>query len=261
MTNGASSLTWLLVALTISACATLGGASAPENDPELRLQQGVDALEANDFDVAHTELSWVYTHCPSSRQGMDALLLLATAELDPRNSSRRLDVGAALVGAYLATPGISAERRQLGESIYLLALELGALPPLGVSIEPPGDPGNSGLTSRCIPAEPRQVIALPVGRRAEQLADTVLPDAVTAEDTLAIAGADTLAPGAEDPMLGSLLPPLPGESVPERLAALAAVRDSLEVELAELRGQVDSLEQRVASQEEELERIRRTIRP
>lgn len=260
MTKGASSLTWFLVALTVSACATLGGAPAPENDPELRLQQGVDALEANDFEVAHAELSWVYRNCPSSRPGMDALLLLATAELDPRNRSRRLDVGAALVGAYLATPGISAERRQLGESIYLLALELGALPPLGVSIEPPRDHGN-GLTSRCIPAEPRQVIALPVGRRAEQPADTAQPNAAMAEDTLAIAGADTLAAGAEEPMLGSLLPPLPGESVPERLAALAAVRDSLEIELAALRSQVDSLEQRVASQEEELERIRRTIRP
>lgn len=259
MTKGASSLIWLLFALTISACATLGGASAPENDPELRLQRGVDALEANEFDVAHTELSWVYTHCPSSRQGMDALLLLATAELDPRNRSRRLDVGAALVAAYLATPGISAERRQLGESIYLLALELGALPPLGVSIEPPADPGD-GLTSRCIPAEPRQVIALPVGRRAEEPADTVLPNAVAAEDT-AVAGADTLPAAAEEPMLGSLLPPLPGESVPERLAALAAVRDSLQAELAELRRQVESLEQRVASQQEELERIRRTIRP
>lgn len=229
---------WLLPSLLLAglaACATLRAAEEPpERGPGERLMDAAAALDAGDFRTAYPELAWIYSRCPASRVGRDALLLMAASELDPRNDARRPDVGAALAAEYLVLPSAPVEMVPVAETLYLLARELGAAAP---SISPPAFPDTVlRLTADCDPRTttgPARVV-----RAAADDGDR--PQA---------------------PQATLLLPDLPVPSVPQRIARVEAQRDSASSQLAALLEQVKELQTRVASQQQEIERIRKTLRP
>ena len=58
--------------------------------------------------------------------GQRAVLALAAASLDPRNPNRRIDMGATYAARYLNDNTKAAWTEPVGETLYLMALELGA---------------------------------------------------------------------------------------------------------------------------------------
>lgn len=234
------------VVLTLAGCASLWRGDEPDGPgPRERLTEAAVLLERGDFRSAYPLLSWVYTRCPTARPGREALLLMAGADLDPRNDARRLDVGASLAAQYLALPGAPEEGRPLAQTLYLLGLELGAEPPTQVPVAavdsvlaeecpPPGPAAAPGMSTRGVTA----------GTPPADVAGTPVADA---------AGVRTVD--------ATWLPQLPGATVPQRLAAVRAQRDSASAQMAALMEQVKQLQERVASQQKEIERIRRTLRP
>jgi hypothetical protein len=115
----------LAVALAgVTGCAALqlGG----ESEPEVRLEMGLDALAERDFTRAQRHLEWVYRNYWQEPVGQQALLVLVSAELDPRNTTRRLWASADMAARLLGIPQAPRWMDPIGESMYLLALELGA---------------------------------------------------------------------------------------------------------------------------------------
>jgi hypothetical protein len=117
----------LLVALVVAGvtgCATSREVSEPE--PERRLAMGLAALEQRDFTRAQEHLEWVYRQHWEEPVGQQALLVLMAAEMDPRNTTRRLWASADMAARLLGIPQAATWMQPLGETLYLLALELGA---------------------------------------------------------------------------------------------------------------------------------------
>jgi hypothetical protein len=109
--------------LAVAGCAALGR-STP--DPELRLQLGLAALAENDVAGARPHLDWVYRNYPAQAPGHQALLALIAAELDPRNPDRSLWTSADLAAQLIGAAGAPAWSRPVANTLYLVALELGA---------------------------------------------------------------------------------------------------------------------------------------
>jgi len=108
----------------VAGCATLR--VGERRDADGRLDRGLAALAANDFATAKPLLEGVYLEHWQEPVGQRALLALAAAELDSRNVQRRLWVGAELAGRYLSLDHAPAWSIPAAETLYLLALELGA---------------------------------------------------------------------------------------------------------------------------------------
>jgi hypothetical protein len=94
--------------------------------PESELARGAAALVALDYTAAREILEPLYRAHFRDRTGQRALLLLTTADLDPRNAGRRL----ALASDYarmLIEPADTTEawQRPVAETLYLLSQELG----------------------------------------------------------------------------------------------------------------------------------------
>jgi hypothetical protein len=96
------------------------------SDEEERFEAGMRALGNGDYVAAHRELSWVAEHSAHKSEGQRALLVLASMEMDPRNPSRRTDVGADLAATFLRLPERDAWVDPVAQTMYLLGLELGA---------------------------------------------------------------------------------------------------------------------------------------
>ena len=116
----------LVVAVTGLAvgCATLS--FALDSGKGSRFDAGVQALARGEYARAHTELTWVAQRYGHQDEGQRALLLLSALEMDPRNPSRRNEVGADLAANYLRLPDRDAWIDPLAQTLYLLGLELGA---------------------------------------------------------------------------------------------------------------------------------------
>jgi peptidoglycan hydrolase CwlO-like protein len=116
----------LILGLTavLSSCAVLSGVGEP--DAEAELDRGLTALRAREYDDARRILEPVYQSSWQQPVGQEALLALAAMELDPRNPERRLWAGADLAGRLLSIPQASAADVPVAETLYLLAVELGA---------------------------------------------------------------------------------------------------------------------------------------
>ncbi len=235
---------------SLAALLAIGGVActrAPASDPEPlpgtpeaeavgRLAAGAAALEIANFSAARTDLGWVYTRCPATAEGQTALLLLATSYLDPRNGDRRPDLAATMAAHVAGQAGDRSVLKSAGTSLFLLAREQGAPRPDAGTLEE-------------------------AGREVRSAGDGCAEDESRVSLTLLEAAATPRgAPEGDGAPEGSL-PDIHGPTVPERIAEVASERDSLAERVTELEEQVKALTDRVAIQQQELERIRRALRP
>lgn len=124
--GGVAALLMLAIAALASACATARAMPGSGGDPGSRLLEGADALEEGRFGEAYRTLRALAARCESGEQGREAVLLLSTGELDPRNPARSPAASAQLAARYLQAPSIPVTSLVVAESLYLLALDLGA---------------------------------------------------------------------------------------------------------------------------------------
>ncbi|HEX6694628.1 MAG TPA: hypothetical protein VF035_08040 [Longimicrobiales bacterium] len=117
----------LILGLTVllTSCAVLSGVGEP--DAEAELDRGLTALRAREYNDARRILEPLYQSSWREPVGQEALLALASMELDPRNPERRLWAGADLAGRLLGIPQASPADIPVAETLYLLAIELGAV--------------------------------------------------------------------------------------------------------------------------------------
>jgi hypothetical protein len=113
----------LTVVVLVAGCATILQAG-PRAEPDRIAERGLSALERDDFQGAIPDLEWVSTHFPDRPSGRYALLALAAAELDPANPHRRPEVGAALLGEFMAREGNPRWTSPIARSLRRTVLEL-----------------------------------------------------------------------------------------------------------------------------------------
>lgn len=238
--TAASYLGTALLACVVTACARAPRADVgplpgtPEAEAAGRLSSGASALDQGNFSAARTDLGWVYTRCPATEDGHAALLLLGTSYLDPRNEDRRPDLAAAIGAHVVGLAPSGSVLASSGSALFLLASEHGAVPP---RIDPLREAAREVRAAEpgCSDGSARVQLSL-------------------LESAAGGAGEDGSAPA-------DWLPAPPEATVPGRIAAVTEERDSLASLVAELEEQVRALRERVAIQQQELERIRRTLRP
>jgi hypothetical protein len=121
----------VLPALLVSACAKFGWVPAPTSSPPNEsFTQALRLVESGSFPEADRLLRQVASTCESGEDGKRALMLLAAISLDPRNRSANPDSAALMSARYLFLPDIAASERLAAQSVYALALDLGANPSL-----------------------------------------------------------------------------------------------------------------------------------
>lgn len=136
MTPWPRSLLSLVTVLTVlvgwSCAVGVGGVGRSSGSGQERaaLGDGIRALEAGEYEAAAGRLGWLASRCESGLLGRRALLLLATAALDPRNPDASPDRAARLTAHVLGLPGADPEDRVVAEALYLLSLELGGRVPV-----------------------------------------------------------------------------------------------------------------------------------
>lgn len=113
-----------LITAGLTGCAALSFARPP--DARAQLNQGVAALESRDYPGARALLEPLYREHWQDRIGQQAMLALIAADLDNRNPERRLWAAAEMSARLLSVPELEPWLIPVGESYYLLALELGA---------------------------------------------------------------------------------------------------------------------------------------
>ncbi len=119
-----SALATGLLALALPACATLDTVlGRPAND---HFNTGIVALRRGEFAEASRELNWVIERHGNDEIGQQALLAVAALEMDPRNPQRRLPLGADLAAGYLQHKNRVDWSQPVAQTLYLLALEMGA---------------------------------------------------------------------------------------------------------------------------------------
>lgn len=116
----------LLALLTVglSGCAAFSFGRQP--DPRAQLDQGIMALEARNYAEARALLEPLYRGYWQHRVGQQAMLALIAIDLDNRNPNRQLWQAAEMSARLLSIPDLESWLIPVGESYYLLALELGA---------------------------------------------------------------------------------------------------------------------------------------
>lgn len=87
------------------------------------------AVASGERDVAYARVLETLERCGTRPLGQQALLLLAASELDPRNPDPRLPLALRSAQLVLQASEPEAWARVLAESLYLLALRIGAREP------------------------------------------------------------------------------------------------------------------------------------
>ena len=254
--------------VTFSACSPIGGPDGPVPEASRRraLEYGVLALESGDYRTAIDRIAPVAAICPTDRTGRSAMLLLASMELDPRHEAGRPQAAAELAAFQLARRSEGEWEGALAAQIYTLALDHGAQPIAAEDV-----PGVDIIWSRYL-AEPVSAGA-PIGIAA--------PDSVATPETVAMAAARNAdvetarvtraADGGplcdvQEPVRDLVMPQLTREPLASRSAPAGpqqggAARPAPTGESRELQAEVDRLRAELARKEQELDRIRRTLRP
>lgn len=117
----------LAVALT-GGCAGALGRGAGGGQAEERFRAASAAAERGDFGRASRQLRSLAARCESGDRGREAVLLLAAVEIDPRNPSPSPATAAHLAARYLQVPQAPGASLAVAETLYLMALDLGANP-------------------------------------------------------------------------------------------------------------------------------------
>lgn len=234
------------LAATLAACATLMPDRPPEQNAQLRLDRGLDALEAGLFSEAFDDLAWVYSHCSSRQAGVQALTAMAAMELDPRNPAARPALGAELLGQLVQDPGTPAWVRPLSETTFLAALALGA--------PHPGDEGAAG-DEHAHDHGADVVMETPVDH--EGMEHPALADTAAATGLVFGCGPEVEVEGWDPPTL----PTLSGPSMAELLANAHQRRDAATAQADTLQKELAAVKEQLAATREELDRIRETLKP
>lgn len=103
------------------------------------------ALDAGDFGAARALLQ-ARAECTGSTEGQEALLLLTSLELDPRNPSRSPTAALAHARLLLRLPAVPPERRALARAFYAIGLEMSGDPAAAVSRSSVSGPVNASAT-------------------------------------------------------------------------------------------------------------------
>lgn len=216
--------------LLLTACG--GKATMREVGVPMRLDVAARAMHDGEFEAAEEALIRVRETCGDEPLGHQALILLGAMTLDPRNPVRDPDLAATVLARAMRLPEAFPWTRPLSESLYLLALELGA------SVPDPWATGpalpDSSVTARVLPAV----------RLDEEAAARCQPG----ERNVTQAGV----PG---------LPRLTAPNVPERLQEVADESAALRRQLAATRRELAARRRELAAQRKELDRVRATVRP
>ncbi|MFP3948751.1 MAG: hypothetical protein ACOC8K_01685 [Gemmatimonadota bacterium] len=223
-----------VLALTLAGvswgCAGFStGPSVGPTDSGSRLAEGKAALDEGRYGEAYGIFQELASSCEAGEEGSDAILLLATAELDPRNPARFPTGTAHLAARYLQVSPLTVTARAVAESLYLLALDLGARP-----VEDPYSP---------IPTNPAMAMDAPLATDApSQTAESAARDASPEEWSVAPGFRDCSSPEERD-VVDRELPTLSGPSLDATIEALLGERDiarsaadSLSTELERIRG-------------------------
>jgi hypothetical protein len=169
---------------------------------------GLSHIRRHEFDEGARELAELAERCESGFWGRDAVLVLASLELDPRNVDGSPSSAARLAARYLQIPGAPAAA--VAETLYLLAVDLGGEPVSDPLAQSPEAAGTSFAFDDCdLPREPVLVRELPLH-----------PDSPSTRTTLLQAAAQR--------------------------DALAAVVDSLALRTAELEAEIDRIRRLLA---------------
>jgi hypothetical protein len=223
----------VITAARCGALAVLILACAPAvNPPPLTptpIAAASAAIDAGEFEAARSLLVPRAT-CTASPEGREALLLLASLELDPRNERRSPSAALGFASVYLRLPDTPAPGRTLARSLYLLALELDAEAAAAAAVPAAAVPA-AAVPAAAVPA----AAVNPPGAACPQVA------------------ADALL--AFDP------PPHPPRTLQRRLRALETQRDDLARRLRASEDGRRALEKRLSEVTEELDRVRRILRP
>ena len=199
-------VTWLplLAWLTLPSGCVGSGSSRTHDSGQVR---SGPVLVADAYPAETADLRELAAMCEAGAAGRRAVLLLATAALDPRNPDADADRAARLAAVFLGLPRARGDERALAETLYLLALDRGAV------VDTPADTLNADSSSAMStaegPGEPLRVAA-------------------RFHDCSADVGRAT-APDA--------LPTLPGEP----LAGAATERDSLQARVRELEAELERI--------------------
>lgn len=275
---------FFLVALP--ACTTAGafdGGDDAARDASARdraFAEGLSALDRADFDLATHQLATVAAICPTDRPGRRAMLLLASAELDPRNPDRRPDVAADLAAFQIARPDREEPwTTPLAREIYTVALDYGADP-----VAPDSLPGSvviwSSYFDEALAEGNAAADAARVAAADSAAADPGPPAAADPADEAMGVPVSGLAATPEAPAAGGPLCTVPPARVLTALPELtrtplvarvqregeapappAAPAGQVSGDVRALMEEVDRLRAELASKDQELDRIRRTLRP
>jgi hypothetical protein len=141
----------LLISLTASACLPAPGREPEPAPGPSAYQAAAAALQRAEFARADTALLRV-SFCDATPQGQEALLLLVSSALDPRNPRRSPTNAMRYAAHYLRIPAATPEGRARATALYLIALELGADSSHARRAPPHGEPAlgsSSGLAPEC----------------------------------------------------------------------------------------------------------------
>lgn len=256
----------LLLTMVLPACSLAGRADSPSGEAGRRraIQYGLAALDNGEYAAAAQRLAPVAAICPVDELGSRALLLLAAAELDGRNPDGEPDAAAELAAFQLSRSGPDDWTGALAAELYTIALDLGADP---IAVEDIPDEGV--IWRRYLEG------ATPLGDDAESR-PAANPDAAADVEAGADAEADAqAAAAAQDAASGPrcnvrrarsdlVMPELGRTPISAQVAsARGAGRDPapLTDDVRALQAEVQRLRTELASKEQELDRIRRTLRP
>lgn len=118
----------MLMLLPLVGCASLRARVFGSSEAEARYARAVAAVDRADFSAAKPDLEWLVGRCRAGEEGRRALLLMASAELDVRNPGGSAAEAARLARAYLELPWGDETEVPIARSLYLLALDLEAVP-------------------------------------------------------------------------------------------------------------------------------------
>ncbi len=218
----------LAVLLLAGGCASLPSRLTPKSESDRRFETALSALDQSDFAAARTDLEWLVSRCEAGAKGRSALLLLASAELDPLNPRGSPAEAARLAGAYLNLPRTAPSEVPLARTLYLLAVDR----------EPPSE---------------RR------GGMGDLHAESAGVDSAAAEGPLPLAKRFEKCDAHGPPQASGIVPEYPGTTTAERLTRLEAELSARSDSLARAHARIADQAKEIADQANSIEELQAEI--